>query len=124
MRDLAGRFDLVAWVPVSRKRRRERGYDQAQLLAEQVADLLQMPVCHCLKKVRDNPPQSGVETPEERRKNVRGRYMPLDPEQFENKRILLVDDVITTGETMEECSRVLCTAGAEQVVCAALAMTK
>lgn len=122
--ELGDSFDLITWVPVSAKRYRQRGYDQAQLLAEHMGNLLHKPVCSCLWKRWDNPPQSGLLHPGERKKNVRGKYMPLHPEQFEGRRLLLVDDVITTGETMEECSRVLRRAGAEQIVCATLAMTK
>ena len=95
-RELANRFDLVTWVPVSRKRRRRRGYDQAQLLAQAAAKLLGKPVLPCLKKLRDNPPQSGLGAPAGRKKNVRGIYMPLYPQGFSGRRVLLVDDVITT----------------------------
>ena len=124
LQELGRDFDLITWVPVSRKRLRRRGYDQAGLLAQQLADLLALPVCPCLKKRWDNPPQSRLDARKDRAKNVRGMYMPLDVAAFKEKRVLLVDDVITTGATLEECSRVLRRAGALQISCATLAMTK
>ena len=124
LQELGREFDLVTWVPVSRKRLRSRGYDQAKLLAEHLASLLGCKACPCLKKRWNNPPQSRVDVRKERAKNVRGMYMPLDAATFKEKRVLLVDDIITTGATLEECSRVLRRAGAKQVSCATLAMTK
>jgi len=114
--------DMICWVPVSRKRKRRRGYDQAELLARSVARELQIPVCACLKKLRDNPPQSGISSRQQRRKNVMGVYAPLQPERFSGKRLLLVDDILTTGATMEECGRVLRRAGAADVMGGTLAM--
>ena len=122
--ELEQEFDLITWVPVSRKRRRKRGYDQAEVLARAAAENLQVPVSACLVKIRDNPAQSTAPDADHRRKNVMGVYAPCIPERYSGKRILLVDDVTTTGATMEECAKMLCKAGAAHVVCAALAMTK
>ena len=123
---LDGKFDAVTWVPVSAKRLRKRGYDQAELLARETAALLGAPVFRMLKKRRNNPAQSTLPA-DRRRANVLGAYESVKPEAFSGKRILLIDDVVTTGATLSECSRVLRTAGANDVVCAALAaagMTK
>jgi ComF family protein len=118
---LAGRFDLIAWVPVSAKRKRQRGYDQAELLARETAALLRVPVQPVLKKLRNNPAQSGLPDASARRANVLGVYRALHPDELRDQRILLIDDVVTTSATLAECSRVLLTAGAKEVVCAALA---
>ena len=113
-------FDLITWVPVSTKRRRKRGYDQAELLARSVgAELGYKPVC-LLKKLRDNPAQSGLRG-EQRRANVLGVYGFTGKTDLHGKRILLIDDVFTTGATAEECARVLKTAGASSVHCGAVA---
>ncbi len=123
---LDGKFDAVTWVPVSAKRLRKRGYDQAELLARETAALLGAPVFRMLRKRRDNPAQSTLPA-DRRRANVLGVYEPVSPEAFSGKRVLLIDDVVTTGATLSECSRVLRTAGAGDVVCAAFAaagMTK
>lgn len=115
-------FDLVTWVPVSRKRQRRRGYDQARLLAQALARELNLPVGRTLRKLRDNPPQSSLTGASQRKGNVLGMYEAVD-RPVKNLRVLLVDDVITTGATLSECSRMLCTAGAKEVICATLAAT-
>ena len=120
LRDLP-RADIITWVPVSRKRLRERGYDQVQLLAEAVSPELEIPAEPLLNKIRDNQPNSGLRTPEERRANVLGAYKAVGQERFRGKRVLLLDDIITTGATASECARVLLTAGAEEVIFAAIA---
>lgn len=122
---LAGRYDLISWVPVSRKRRRERGYDQAFLLARETARALEAgaPVS-LLEKVRNNPPQSGLEEQAARRANVMGAYRVSAPRAAAGGRILLIDDVVTTGETLSECARTLRLSGARDVVCAALARAR
>ena len=120
LRDLPA-ADVVTWVPVSRKRLRERGYDQVQLLAEAVSPELELPAVKLLDKFRDNQANSGLKTPEERRANVLGVYRAVGSEHFRGKRVLLLDDIITTGATASECARVLLTAGAEDVIFAAVA---
>lgn len=120
LRDLP-RADVVTWVPVSAKRRRERGYDQVELLAQAVGSELELPVvCH-LNKFRDNQPNSSLQTPEERSANVLGVYRPVREEELTEKRVLLLDDVVTTGATASECARVLRTAGAKEIYFAAIA---
>lgn len=121
VRELSGRFDLVSWVPVSARRRRERGYDQAKLLCHALCRQLRTKEIRTLRKKVDNPAQSGLEDAKQRRANVLGVYTPVHPERISGKRILLIDDIITTGATLSECSRVLLTAGAGEVVCAVLA---
>lgn len=119
---LAGKFDVITWVPISRRRLRKRGYDQSRLLAKALAHKLDMPCQGLLKKVRHTKAQSGLKGESERRGNVLGAYEMCSGVQVAGRRILLVDDVITTGATMSECARVLRTAGATQVLCVTLAM--
>ena len=118
---LTGKFDLVTWVPVSRKRRRTRGYDQAELLCRETARELGMQPLLTLEKCTDNRAQSSLSGAEERFENAKGAYRAVQPERFAGKRVLLIDDIVTTGATMSECARVLRKAGAAEVVCAALA---
>lgn len=115
------RFDLITWVPISRRRKARRGYDQVELLAQAVARELGMEAVCCLRRVRHGPPQSGIRGAAQRRANVLGAYEPVEPQRFAGKRVLLLDDVITTGATIGECARVLLTAGASQVHGAAVA---
>ena len=118
---LAGEYDMISWVPVSRKRRRTRGYDQAELLCRAAADALGCTAVRTLTKTDDNPPQSTLADASMRAANVRGVYQAYRPEDFAGRRILLIDDIVTTGSTLSECCRVLLTAGASGIVCAALA---
>lgn len=113
--------DLVTWAPLSRKRLRKRGYDQARLLAREAASALKLEETPLLRKAVDTPAQSGLEGAARRRANVLGVYAMLPEAEVEGKRILLVDDIVTTGSTLSECARVLKTAGAERVVCLTLA---
>lgn len=123
-REREGQYDLITWVPISRVRKLRRGYDQVELLAQAVcAELQTEPVC-CLRKIRHNPPQSGIVGQAQRRANVLGVYEAVESERFRNQRILLLDDIITTGATVGECARVLLTAGAKEVHCAAIAAAK
>lgn len=114
-------IDFVTWVPLSRKRLKKRGYDQAQLLAEQLALQLDLPCFPALKKVIHTSPQSRAGGIEQRRANISGAYQALNQQAVFGKKILLVDDIVTTGSTFSECARILGMAGAERVCCVALA---
>ena len=103
--------DAVTWIPVSRQRLRQRGYDQARLLATALARELDKPLLSTLQKHRHTPPQSGISAPEARRANVLGVYR-AKPAAV-GKRLLLVDDIRTTGATANEAGRTLLAAGAE-----------
>ena len=117
-------FDCLTWVPVSRLRKLTRGYDQVQLLADAVGRELGMTPVPLLKKVRHNRPQSGIRDAAKRRGNVLGVYREENREQIAGSRILLLDDILTTGATAGECARVLLTAGAKEVHCAAVAAAR
>ncbi|WP_209343022.1 phosphoribosyltransferase family protein [Flavonifractor sp. AGMB03687] len=121
---LAGRYDLITWVPLSPQRKKERGYDQAFLLASAAALELGEVAVETLRKERNTDPQSGLTEDAQRRANVLGAYTPVDPELVAGKRVLLIDDVVTTGSTLSECARTLRTMGASDVVCAALARAR
>lgn len=120
---LSGEFDTVTWVPVSKKRRRSRGYDQAELLARAACRRWDTAPVRLLEKTRDNPAQSGLRDAAARWENVRDAYRAVDPRAVEDRRILLVDDICTTGATLCQCAAVLRRAGAAEVVCAAAART-
>ena len=117
-----GEFDTVTWVPVSKKRLRKRGYDQAELLARSACRFWDIQPVRLLEKKEDNPAQSGIRDAAARRANVLGVYEAVG--DVAGKRILLIDDICTTGATLIECTRVLEDAGAEQVVCVAAALTR
>lgn len=118
---LSGRWDLISWVPLSRERYRERGYDQAMLLALACALELGDVAVSTLEKFKNVEKQSKIGSAEKRRANISGVYRVTDPELITDKRILLIDDIITTGATLSECARTLRDAGAREVLCAAIA---
>lgn len=108
---LSGRYDLITWVPLSPERLKKRGYDQAMLLACATALELGDVAVETLRKVRDAEAQSGLAGGAgARRANVLGAYQAADPELVAGRRVLLIDDVITTGATISECARTLRTA--------------
>ncbi len=115
--------DLITWVPVSKKRKRKRGYDQAEEIAKAVGKEFQIPVKSLLQKVRHNSAQARISDHKERRTNVLNAYKATDPSSTCGRRILLIDDVITSGATLDECSKILSQAGAESVVCGTFAAT-
>ena len=117
-------FDLLTWVPTSPLRKLYRGYDQVELLANAVGSELGVMPVPLLKKIRHNRPQSGIRGDAQRRANVLGAYRVKDPALIQSKRIVLLDDVITTGATAGECARVLLTAGAEEVHFGAVACAR
>ena len=117
-------FDVLTWVPISRLRKFRRGYDQVELIAKAVGRELGMVPVPTLQKVRHNRPQSGIPGAEKRRANVLGAYREVSREQIVGKRVLLLDDILTTGATAGEAARVLLTAGAKEVHCAAVAAAR
>lgn len=114
-------FDILSWVPISRLRKWRRGYDQVQLIAESVGRELGVTPTPLLVKIRNNRPQSKLGIAAKRRANVLGVYRIADSDLVKGKRILLLDDIITTGATAGECARILLTAGAKEVTCATVA---
>lgn len=120
--ELSGEFDVVTWVPVGKKRLRQRGYDQSELLARSACRAWDTAPVRLLEKTVENPAQSGLKEAAARRANVLGVYRAM-PEAA-GRRVLVIDDVCTTGATLTECVRVLKEAGAADVVCAALALSR
>lgn len=112
--------DIVTAVPISKNRMAERGYNQSELIAKELAGCLHLPYCECLKKIKENKIQHTLKQ-DQRFENVRGVYAPVHTEMVEGKTVLLIDDIVTTGATLLECCRMLLIAGAETVVCAAVA---
>jgi ComF family protein len=114
-------YDIVSWVPLSSRRKRERGYDQAFLLASATAAELGLEAEETLIKPKDIKPQSELKGKDERIENISGAFEARDPELIKDKCVLLIDDIVTTGSTLEECAKELLKNGAKKVICAALA---
>ena len=120
-KELADRYDVITWVPISAERKKSRGFDQSMLLAYAIALELEDVAVETLKKTVHTKAQSNLNGAAKRRKNVEGAYRVTDPSLVEGKRVLLIDDILTTGSTLSECSSALLKAGAIEIVCAVLA---
>lgn len=115
-------FDIITWVPLSAKRKKQRGYDQAELLAKATAAQLERSAAEVLIKPLDCRPQSELSGASDRRANIDGAFDIIDSDFVKNKVILLIDDIITTGATLSECAKILREAGASKVICACMCM--
>ncbi len=115
--------DVLVPVPLGRRRQLERGYNQSFLLAMLVGRLRGLPVRECLVRVRNTRRQSGIHTIQERQRNLAGAFAPAPGADIRGQRVLLVDDVRTSGATALACARVLREQGAAdvQLLCAAIA---
>jgi ComF family protein len=123
-----GREERLWWgveaiipVPLHPKKKRQRGFNQAQVIAKCLAELMGIELVEKqLAKTRNVPPQTSLEL-EDRKKNVLGVFRVENGDKVKEKVVLLVDDVYTTGATIRECSRALRGAGVKEVRAVTLA---
>jgi competence protein ComFC len=109
------KYDVILPVPLHRSRKRKRGYNQSEILAEMVSTFLGVPLrSDMLIKIRNTPPQSGLGKTE-RKKNLKGSFDIADKAFLRRRSVLVVDDVMTTGATIEECAVTILNAGAATV---------
>jgi ComF family protein len=108
------RFDVIVPVPMHWRRRWDRGFNQAVLLADVVARRTGLPVCNAARRQRATPPQAGLSSAR-RRENMVRAFSVRKPDLVKGRRILLVDDVLTTGATVSACALSLKRAGAAHV---------
>lgn len=113
-------WDIMVPVPLHITRLRRRGYNQAFLLARHLARKINLPVNpHLLMRIRDTPPQTGL-TRRERRKNM-GEAFAVRDKSLQGLRVLLIDDVLTTGATADACAKEMLKAGVKWVEVVSLA---
>lgn len=115
-----GCLDGVIPVPLHWWRRWSRGYNQSEAVANGIAKELGLPVLHCLKRIRHTPSQA-QQRHSERLLNVKGAFESTQKHLIKGKRLLLVDDVVTTGATIGEAARMVKKAGSATITVAALA---
>jgi len=115
--------DFVTWIPVSRIRKWQRGYDQAELLAVELSKKTGISAVKTLTK-KQTRRQSATKNAAERKKNIQGAFSVRNPADISGKRILLIDDICTTGATLSEAIKVLKQYGAADISCLTLAMTE
>ena len=106
-------------IPLASSRKRFRGYNQSELLAREVSRTLRLPFYSCLARVESRHPQVSSLSKQERMKNIKGVFISTEKSP---EKVLLLDDVITTGATMCEASKVLTKAGAKEIVSCSVAM--
>ncbi|HCC00762.1 MAG TPA: amidophosphoribosyltransferase [Ruminococcaceae bacterium] len=114
-------IDFITAVPLSVKRMRVRGYNQSALIGKELAHLLNLPYKNVLCKPADIPAQHSLKR-EDRWKNIEGAFCVRN--NVRGKRILLIDDILTTGATLQECASVLRLAGAKEIRCTAIACVR
>ena len=113
--------DIICYVPMHQKRQRQRGYNQSELIATRLGELLNIKVsCENLVKIKDTKNQVDLNF-KQRKENLCDAFFVIDKSEFKNKNVLLVDDVYTTGSTLNNCALKLKKAGAKEVYCLTVA---
>ena len=115
-------FDFITYIPFTRYQKRHRPYNQSELLADSLSDILKIPCKDVLVKLFETGVQHRMGSAE-RSGNVLGVYDVKSTDLIKGKNILLVDDIKTTGATLNECARILKIRGAEKVYCVTAALT-
>lgn len=114
-------YDTIIPVPISKKRKKERGYNQSTLIAREISKRLKIEInTSCLYKAKDIVAQSTLNK-EEREQNIKGVYQLKNVKKLENKKILLIDDIYTTGSTLNECSKILRKSNPKVITCFTMA---
>jgi len=115
---------LIVAVPLDKKKLKWRGFNQAEEIAKELGRFLEIPFYFdVLIKIKSNNPQAATEA-EQRRENVKNIFRAQNLEKIKNKNIILVDDVYTTGATMEECAKTLKENGAKEITGIVVARAK
>ena len=115
-------YDLILPIPLSRRRRRERGFNQSELIARALSIRIGIPIdTFTLRRLRHAPPQSGLRGAVLRHANIAGSFAVVSPRAVCGRNIILLDDVVTSGATMLEAARVLRAAGARNILALAAA---
>lgn len=116
-----GKIDYIYYIPISLKRYFERGYNQSYLLAKCISKQVGIPIKRFgLIKIKNNQMQSSL-SKSERLNNIKGVYKALFLDDIKGKTILLIDDIFTTGATINEASKVLKKAGAKKIIAITIA---
>ena len=116
-------YAILVPLPMHPKKRRERGFDQAEVMAAAIAETTGIKLIKALERIQDTPPQSGLH-PQQRAENVRGAFRVPHGVNITGESIMLIDDIYTTGASLNECARVLKAGGAEDVFAMTLAIAQ
>ena len=114
-------YDIILPVPISKKRYKQRGYNQTELIARELSkDTKVQLITNCLYKQKNNVPQSTLNK-EDRINNVKNAYIIKNSRIIKDKTIIIFDDIFTTGSTANECSKILKQNGAKEILVMTLA---
>jgi ComF family protein len=123
IKNMFGNIDAIIAVPLHRKRRKERGFNQSYLVAKRLGRKLHIRVeRRVLFRIKKSQPQIDLPA-HQREKNVMGAFKVRKAKRIRGKRILLIDDVMTTGATVNECARVLKRSGSKEICVLTVAIT-
>ena len=112
---LLKKYDIIIPVPIHKKRKVQRGYNQTQLIASKISKYVEIKLCDdVLIKSKNTIAQSKLNK-NKRKQNIKGAFKILNSEKIQGKNILLFDDIYTTGSTVNECSKILTRAGAKRI---------
>lgn len=101
------KYDIIIVVPISKKRQKERGYNQSQLIAKEISRIIKAQVVKkIIYKIKNTVPQSSLNK-KQREENAKGAYEARNIKKIKNKKVLIIDDIYTTGNTVNECAKVL-----------------
>lgn len=112
-------FDYITFVPMHKVNLRQRGFNQSELLALELSNLMKIPYFKVIEKDKITHSQHGLKL-NQRRTNLKGAFKVIDKQKIEGRSILLLDDIITTGSTLGECAKTLQKAKPSYICCVTL----
>ena len=105
--EILRKYEIIIIVPVSSQRKKKRGYNQSEIVAKEISSIINVPIeRNILKKIKNTVPQSSLNK-KQREENVKGVYKVRNINKLYDKKILLIDDIYTTGNTVNECAGIL-----------------
>ncbi|MDD4003135.1 MAG: ComF family protein [Clostridia bacterium] len=116
-------IDLLAFVPITARVLKKRGYNQSALIADYLSKQLNLPCHKAFIKVKESSFQKNI-TAANRQKNVKGVFLLKEKDKVKGKNVLIIDDIITTGSTLSECAKVFKSGGAKNVWCCTFSAVK
>lgn len=107
--------DVICYVPMTKSAIKNRGFNQCKFIAYKIGYLLDIPISNCILKIKHTKEQKTL-SKDERRINVEGAFKIKDNRDIFNKVVILIDDVMTTGSTINECKKILKNNGAKRII--------
>jgi ComF family protein len=118
------KYDIIVIVPISNQRKRDRGYNQSELIGKEISKIIKVPIAKkVLYKIKNTVPQSYLNK-KQREENAKGVYKAKNISNIYNKKILLIDDIYTTGNTVNECANALIKKGIKRTDIGVLTIAK